>query len=146
MTTEANRATKEVISGPPGPGLPFSTAIAYGDLVFVSGLVGRDPATRQIAVGDVRAQTTQALANVQAQLERAGTSLDRVLKATIFLTDMRLFGRMNEAYVAFFGSRAAGAFLRGRNFAARRAGVGGDRGHRSKAVAGRLGARIRTSD
>jgi 2-iminobutanoate/2-iminopropanoate deaminase len=104
MTTEAKRATKEVISGPPGPGLPFSTAIAYGDLVFVSGLVGRDPVTRQIAIGDVRAQTAQALANIQAQLERAGSSLDRVLKATVFLTDMRLFGRMNEAYVAAFST------------------------------------------
>ena len=104
MKTEADRAAKEVISGPPGPGLPFSSAIAYGDLVFVSGLVGRDPATRQIAVGDVRAQTTQALANVQAQLERASTSLDRVLKATVFLTDMRMFARMNEAYVAVFAA------------------------------------------
>ena len=104
MTEEANRATKEVISGPPGPGLPFSSAIAYGDLVFVSGLVGRDPVTRRIATGDIGAQTTQALANIQAQLERAGTSLDRVLKATIFLTDMRLFARMNEAYIAFFAS------------------------------------------
>ena len=132
MTTEANRATKEVISGPPGPGLPFSTAIAYGDLVFVSGLVGRDPVTRQIAVGDVRAQTAQTLANVQAQLERAGSSLDRVLKATVFLTDMRLFGRMNEAYVAALRRRAAGAFLRGCDCPARRAGVGGDRGHRGK--------------
>jgi 2-iminobutanoate/2-iminopropanoate deaminase len=104
MKTEVSRATKEVISGPPNPGLPFSTAIAYGDLVFVSGLVGRDPVTRQIAVGDVRAQTAQTLANVQAQLEQAGSSLDRVLKATVFLTDMRLFGRMNEAYVAAFGA------------------------------------------
>ncbi len=104
MKAEANRATKEVISGPPGPGLPFSTAIAYGDLVFVSGLVGRDPETRQIAVGDIRAQTTQVLTNIQTQLERSGSSLDRVLKATVFLTDMRLFGRMNEAYVAAFGA------------------------------------------
>jgi 2-iminobutanoate/2-iminopropanoate deaminase len=103
MKTEIQRATKEVISGPPGPGLPFSTVIAYGDLLFVSGLVGRDPVTRQIAAGDVWAQTAQALVNVQAQLERAGTSLDRVLKATVFLTDMRQFGRMNEAYVAAFG-------------------------------------------
>ena len=102
MTTEANRATREVISGPPRPDLPFSTAIAYGDLVFVSGLVGRDPVTREIAAGDVRAQTAQALANIRAQLEKAGTSLDRVLKATVFLTDMRQFGRMNEAYVAAF--------------------------------------------
>jgi 2-iminobutanoate/2-iminopropanoate deaminase len=104
MRAEANRVTKEIIAGPPGPGLPFSSAIAYGDLVFVSGLVGRDPATRQIAAGDVRAQTAQALANIQAQLERAGSALDRVLKATVFLTDMRLFGRMNEAYVAFFAA------------------------------------------
>jgi len=104
MKADANRTTKEVISGPPGPGLPFSAAIAYGDLVFVSGLVGRDPVTRRIATGDIQAQTTQALANIQAQLERAGSSLDRVLKMTIFLTDMRLFGRMNEAYVAFFPS------------------------------------------
>jgi 2-iminobutanoate/2-iminopropanoate deaminase len=104
MTTDANRAIKEVISGPPGPGLPFSTVIAYGDLVFVSGLVGRDPVTRQIAAGDVGAQTAQVLVNLQAQLERAGSSLDRVLKATVFLTDMRLFARMNEAYVATFGA------------------------------------------
>ncbi len=102
MTAEANSARREVISGPPGPGLPFSSAIAYGDLVFVSGLVGRDPVTRHIAAGDIQAQTTQVLANIQAQLERAGSSLDQVLKMTIFLTDMRLFGRMNEAYVAFF--------------------------------------------
>ncbi len=104
MSGATSRATREVVSGPPGPGLPFSRAIVYGDLVFISGLIGRDPATRQIAIGDVAAQTTQALMNIRDELEHAGSSLERVLKVTVFLTDMRLFGRMNEAYVAFFTS------------------------------------------
>jgi 2-iminobutanoate/2-iminopropanoate deaminase len=104
MTARVRRSAREVIPGPAGPGSPFSAAIAFGDLVFVSGLVGRDPATRAIAAGDIHAQTTQALSNIRDQLERAGSSKDRVLKITVFLTDMRLFERMNEAYTAFFVS------------------------------------------
>ncbi|HDQ72173.1 MAG TPA: hypothetical protein ENN19_08760 [Chloroflexi bacterium] len=93
---------KEVISPPPAPHLPFSTVIAYGDLVFVAGLVGRDPETGEIAQADIASQTEQALKNIQRQLELAGTSLEQVLKVTVFILDMDLFGAMNEVYTTFF--------------------------------------------
>lgn len=84
--------------------LPFSKVLAYGDLVFVSGMVGRNPKTGEIAVGDITAQTRQVLENIRDQLALAGTSLDKALKVTLFLTDMSLFNEMNLAYRAFFGS------------------------------------------
>lgn len=82
--------------------LPFSKVIAYGDFVFVSGIVGRDPETGKIASGDVAEQTRQVMKNIQQLLAAAETSLDRALKVTIFITDMSLFGAMNEAYRSFF--------------------------------------------
>ena len=75
---------REVISQAPSPSLPFSKAIGYGDLVFVSGLVGRDPETGEIAQ-DVQGQTEQVMENIRRELELAGTSLDNVLKATVFI-------------------------------------------------------------
>jgi 2-iminobutanoate/2-iminopropanoate deaminase len=95
---------REIISPAPSPELPFSMAVAYNGLLFVSGTVGRDPQSNTIASGDVRAQTRQALRRVQQQCELAGTSLDRALKLTIFLTDMSLFAAMNEAYREFFSA------------------------------------------
>ena len=91
---------KEIISR--HPEFPFSSAVAYGDLVFVSGTIGRDPKTRQIAEGDVGAQTRQALENVQQQLALAGSALDKALKVTVFVTDMALFNDMNQVYRQFF--------------------------------------------
>ncbi|MEI6509814.1 MAG: RidA family protein [bacterium] len=82
--------------------MPFSPAVTFGPFVFVSGIVGRNFATGEIAKGDIEAQTRQAMENIRAQLELAGSSLDRVLKVTVFITDMKLFGRMNEAYCSFF--------------------------------------------
>ena len=84
------------------PDFPFSSAVAYGDLVFVSGTIGRDPKTGQIAEGDIGAQTRQALENVQQQLTLAGTALEKALKVTVFITDMALFGAMNQVYRQFF--------------------------------------------
>jgi 2-iminobutanoate/2-iminopropanoate deaminase len=82
--------------------LPFSKTLAYGDLVFVSGMIGRNPKTGEIAKSDVAEQTRQVLENIQEQLQLAGTSLDRALKLTIFLTDMSYFGAMNQVYRGFF--------------------------------------------
>ena len=93
---------KEIISR--HPDFPFSSAVAYGDLVFVSGTIGRDPRTGQIAVGDVGAQTRQALENVRQQLELAGSTLEKALKVTVFLTDMALFGAMNQVYRQLFST------------------------------------------
>ncbi|HHY89747.1 MAG TPA: RidA family protein [Chloroflexi bacterium] len=82
--------------------LPFSAAVAYQGLVFISGMVGRNPDTGEIALGDPAAQTRQALQNAARALELAGTSLDKALKVTLFVTDMGFFSQVNEAYAPFF--------------------------------------------
>lgn len=83
---------------------PFSPFVVHGDLVFVSGTIGRDPETGQIARGDVTAQTRQALETIRRHLQQAGSGMDRVVKATVFLVDMAHFSQMNEAYRAAFPS------------------------------------------
>ena len=93
---------KEIVSKPPKPNLPYSPAVGCGPFVFTSGIVGRDPASGQIAKGDVGSQTRQAMGNIAAHLEKAGSSLDQALKATIFITDMNLYAEMNKAYSSLF--------------------------------------------
>jgi 2-iminobutanoate/2-iminopropanoate deaminase len=78
---------------------PYSQAVRAGGFVFTAGQVGIDPARQQLVEG-VAAQATQALANLAAVLEAAGTGLDRVVKTTIFLADMADFATVNEAYAA----------------------------------------------
>jgi 2-iminobutanoate/2-iminopropanoate deaminase len=78
---------------------PYSQAIRAGGFVFTAGQVGIDPVRKQLADG-VAAQATQALANLAAVLEAAGTGLDRVVKTTIFLADMGDFTAVNEVYAA----------------------------------------------
>jgi 2-iminobutanoate/2-iminopropanoate deaminase len=76
----------------------------FGNLVFVSGQAGRDPATGQLAGADVEAQTEQILRNIQAILEAAGSGLQHVLRCGVFLVDMREFSRMNDVYARAFGT------------------------------------------
>ena len=83
---------------------PYSQAIVAGDLVFCAGQVGLDPATRQVTSGDIRVQTGRVLDNLSAVLEAAGSSLDRVVKTTVFLEDMAEFAAMNEVYAQRFGT------------------------------------------
>jgi 2-iminobutanoate/2-iminopropanoate deaminase len=87
----------------PFQGAPYSQAIVHGDLVFVSGQLGIDPATNEVVQGGVGAQTERALENVQAILEEAGSSLANVLQASIFLIDLQDFGAMNEVYARHMG-------------------------------------------
>ena len=93
---------REIISGSPGPRWPFSKAVGCGTWVFVSGTIGRDPRTGEIAKGDMYVQTNQTLANIYALLRQAGLAPDRVLKVTVYVTDMGAFGEMNRAYADFF--------------------------------------------
>jgi 2-iminobutanoate/2-iminopropanoate deaminase len=93
---------RQIISRAPKEGLPFSVAVGYGPFVFLSGLVGRDPASGRMALDDIAAQTRQTLQNLASQLVAAGSSLEQVLKVTVFLTDMGLFAAMNEVYRSFF--------------------------------------------
>ena len=90
---------RRVIQTDAAPGAigPYNQAIAAAGLVFAAGQVGLDPATRQLREG-VKAQADQAVANVRAVLEAAGSGLERVVKATIFLADMGDFTTVNEAY------------------------------------------------
>ena len=82
---------------------PYSQAIVTGDLVFCAGQVGLDPASGQVVSGDIKDQTRRCLDNLAAVLEAAGSSLDRVTKTTVFLTDLAEFTAMNEAYAERFG-------------------------------------------
>jgi 2-iminobutanoate/2-iminopropanoate deaminase len=87
----------------PFQGAPYSQGIAFGDLVFVSGQVAIDPATNESIGGGIEAQTERTLENVKAILEEAGSSLDNVLKASIFLADFGDFAAMNEVYARYMG-------------------------------------------
>jgi 2-iminobutanoate/2-iminopropanoate deaminase len=87
----------------PFQGAPYSQGIVHGDLVFVAGQVGVDPETNQMVEGKIEAQTEQAMKNVSAVLDAAGSSLANVLKASIFLVDFGDFPAMNEVYARFVG-------------------------------------------
>jgi 2-iminobutanoate/2-iminopropanoate deaminase len=89
------------------PGLPpandtYSQATILGDLVFVSGQLGIDPATGQLAGPDMASQTRQALLNVQRILEHCGSSLDQVARTSFYLTDYNRLGEANAVYKEFF--------------------------------------------
>jgi len=95
---------KEIIQTNQAPAAvgPYSQAVKIDRLVFVAGQVPIDPATGQLAEPDIQVQTRQALKNVAAVLQAAGTDMGRVVKATVFLADMEDFARMNEIYAEFF--------------------------------------------
>lgn len=82
---------------------PYSQAVKANGMVFASGQIPLDPATMQVVDGDIRAQTERVLLNMKAVLEAAGTSLERVVKTTVYLVDMNEFAAMNEVYAGFFG-------------------------------------------
>ncbi|MGA9644175.1 MAG: RidA family protein [Terriglobales bacterium] len=81
---------------------PYSQAIRAGGFVFTSGQIAIDPATQQVIAGDVAAQTVRVLENLSAILEAAGTSMDKVVRCTVFLKDMGDFKAMNEVYGKYF--------------------------------------------
>ncbi len=93
-----------LIAGPglPKPAGPYSPAARAGNLVFVSGQVGVDPATGATPDG-VEAQTEQVLRNIASILEQAGSGLDRVVRCGVFVADMSRFAEMNAAYERMFG-------------------------------------------
>ncbi len=81
---------------------PYSQAVRVGSLVFTAGQIGLDPATGQLVADDVEAQTRQVMANLAAVLVAAGSDLSRIVKTTIFLTDMADFPTVNAVYGSFF--------------------------------------------
>lgn len=81
---------------------PYSQAIHIGELVYTAGQVGFDPATMELVSGGVEEQTRQVLANLKYVLEAAGTSMDKVVKTTVFLKTMDDFAKMNAIYAEVF--------------------------------------------
>jgi len=96
--------TKKVISTTNAPAAigPYSQGIAAGDTIYVSGQLPIDPATGAFAGDDIASQTEQSLKNIQSILEEAGCGMDRVVKTTVLLKDIKDFGAMNEVYAKFF--------------------------------------------
>lgn len=82
----------------PTPRGHYSPGVIAGGLVFVSGQLPMDPSTGQVVPGGIEAQTERALRNVELVLEAAGTSLDRVVQMTIYISDGELWGAVNAAY------------------------------------------------
>ncbi len=95
---------KDVISTDRGPKAigPYSQAIRANGFIFISGQVAFDPATGQLVDGDIGKQTARVLENLKAIVEASGSSLDKAVKATVFLKDMNDFAAMNEVYGRYF--------------------------------------------
>jgi len=83
---------------------PYSQAIKANGFIFASGQIPLDPSTMQIVEGGIQEQTGRVLENLKAVLEAAGSSLDRVVKTTVYLADMGEFAAMNEIYAKYFGA------------------------------------------
>jgi 2-iminobutanoate/2-iminopropanoate deaminase len=86
----------------PAPVGPYSQAVSHAGWVFASGQIPLDPRTSALAPGDIEAQTERVIANLAAVLEAAGSSLARVVKTTVYVTDLALFARINAVYARFF--------------------------------------------
>ena len=83
---------------------PYAQGIQVANMVFTAGQIGIDPKTGEIASGGIRAETERTLLNIKAIVEAAGSSLEKVVKTTVFLRDLNDFAHMNEVYQQFFGS------------------------------------------
>ena len=83
---------------------PYSQATEFNGLIFVSGQLPIDPSTGNIVEGDIKAMTRQSMNNIKAILEAAGSSMDKVLKTTVLVKDIRTFKDVNEAYGEFFSN------------------------------------------
>lgn len=99
MATQRTVVSTEAAPGAIGP---YSQAIIAGNLVFCSGQVPLDPASGQLVSGTIEEETQRVMENIKAVLAAAGTSLARIVKTTIFLSDMNDFAAVNAAYGAYF--------------------------------------------
>jgi 2-iminobutanoate/2-iminopropanoate deaminase len=97
-------ALKRVVfaSAAPTPVGPYSQAIVSGGLVFASGQIPIDPASGKLVEGDIEAQAERVLDNLRAVLEAAGSSLDHVVRASVYLVDLSVFPRVNAVYARYF--------------------------------------------
>lgn len=83
-------------------GLPFSAAVRVGDMLYLSGQIGNLPGTKDLAPGGIGPETQQTMENIKMVVEKYGSSMDHIIKCTVFLADMSEWGAMNEVYITFF--------------------------------------------
>jgi len=98
-----NKETVSTDKAPKAIG-PYEQAIRVGDFVYASGQIPLDPKTGNLVEGDVKIQTRRVMENLKAVVEAAGSSLDRVVKATVFLKNIGDFAAMNEVYAEYLGA------------------------------------------
>ena len=96
-----NRTVIHTDSAPKAIG-PYSQAIRAGDFIFAAGQTPIDPATGNLVEGEIETQTRRVLDNIRAVLEAAGSGLDKVVKTTVFMTNLGDFARMNAVYAEYF--------------------------------------------
>jgi reactive intermediate/imine deaminase len=92
-------------------GLPFSSAVRVDNTLYLSGNIGNIPGTMQLAEGGIQDETRQTMENIRQVLETFGSSLDKVVKCTVFLADMGEWGAMNEVYRSYFENPPARSAL-----------------------------------
>ena len=97
-------AMKQIVNTPhaPMPIGPYNQAVAFNGLLYVSGQIALDPATGELVLDNIEAETHRVLQNLKAILEAGGSSLEKVLKSTVFIKNMELFGRINAVYGEYF--------------------------------------------
>jgi 2-iminobutanoate/2-iminopropanoate deaminase len=102
---------KQIINTPnaPLPIGPYNQATSFNGLLFVSGQIAIDPNTGNLVLDNIEAETHQVLKNVRAILDAAGYQMSDVLKASVFVKDMNLFGRINAVYAEYFDASSAPA-------------------------------------
>jgi len=86
----------------PKPPVPYSNCVRAGDFLFIAGQVGVDPANGKLKGSSIKEQTEQALMNMTTVLEAAGSSMEHVVKTTVFIADFGDFEKMNKVYARFF--------------------------------------------
>ncbi len=98
----AGQVAKEVIAIPGAANPNLSAAVKAGDLLYFSGQLGTVPGGRGLAPGGIKPETQQTLDNIKRVVEAAGSSMERIVKCTVFLADINDFGPMNEVYRTFW--------------------------------------------
>jgi 2-iminobutanoate/2-iminopropanoate deaminase len=86
----------------PKPAVPYSYCVKAGNFLFIAGQIGVDPATSELKGSSIREQTEQALMNMANILKAAGSSMEHVVKTTVFISDFKEFEEMNKVYAKFF--------------------------------------------
>ena len=95
---------REIVNPLNKPTPVLSPAVKIDNLIYTAGQVGADPETGELAGPGIREQTKQAMENIRVLVEAAGSSMDRIIKCLVFITDMKDFKEMNEVYVRYFDS------------------------------------------